>query len=127
MKYKVTLNGKTYEVEVEETDAVITDVAQEVLQAPAATAPTPAPVQQAAPASPQLNTTGVKVLAPMPGIILSLNVVTGQTVKAGDTLLVLEAMKMENEILAPESGTLVAVYVSQGASIQSGDKLFTVA
>lgn len=119
MKYKVTLNGKTYEVEVEETDAVITDVAQEVLQAPAATAPTPAPVQQAAPASPQLNTTGVKVLAPMPGIILSLNVVTGQTVKAGDTLLVLEAMKMENEIVASSDGTVLQLLVQKGSTVDT--------
>lgn len=119
MKYKVTLNGKTYEVEVEETDAVITDVAQEALQAPAATAPTPAPVQQAAPASPQLNTTGVKVLAPMPGIILSLNVVTGQTVKAGDTLLVLEAMKMENEIVASSDGTVLQLLVQKGSTVDT--------
>ncbi len=120
MKYKVTLNGKTYEVEVEETDAVITDVAQEVLQAPAAAAaPTPAPQQQAAPASPQLNTTGVKVLAPMPGIILSLNVVTGQTVKAGDTLLVLEAMKMENEIVASSDGTVLQLLVQKGSTVDT--------
>lgn len=120
MKYKVTLNGKTYEVEVEETDAFITGISDVVLQAPAIpSAPQQAPVQQAAPATPQSNADGIKVLAPMPGIILSLTVSPGQTVKAGDTLLVLEAMKMENEIVAPSGGTVKQLLVQKGSTVDT--------
>lgn len=119
MKYKVTLNGRTYEVEVEETEAVITNVAQEVRQAPAA-APAPPQVQAAAvPVAAQPEAEGEKVLAPMPGIILSLNVVTGQVVKAGDTLLVLEAMKMENEIVASSDGTVKQLLVQKGSTVDT--------
>lgn len=119
MKYKVTLNGRTYEVEVEETEAVIAGVTQEVRQAPAA-APAPPQVQAAAvPVAAQPEAEGEKVLAPMPGIILSLNVVTGQVVKAGDTLLVLEAMKMENEIVASSDGTVKQLLVQKGSTVDT--------
>ena len=101
MKYVVTLNGKNYEVEVEETDAVITAVTD------------------AAPAE------GQKVLSPMPGTILSVNVNVGSSVKAGDILLILEAMKMENEIVAPCDGTVRQLTVQKGSTVAT-DALLAV-
>ena len=108
MKYKVTLNGRTYEVEVEAGKAMC--VAEYEAYAPAA-APVAAPVAApaAAPAAPAAAPAaagvtvsgGESVKAPMPGNILKVNVSVGQTVKEGDLLVVLEAMKMENEIMAP--------------------------
>ena len=108
MKYVVTLNGKNYEVEVEETDAVITAVTD---AAPAA------PVAAAA--------DGQKVLSPMPGTILSVNVSVGSAVKAGDVLLILEAMKMENEIVAPCDGTVKQLAVQKGSTVAT-DALLAV-
>ena len=112
MKYKVTLNGRTYEVEVEHGKAMC--VAEYEAFAPVA-APVAAPVEAApvaapaaAPAAPAAAgvtvTGGESVNAPMPGTILKVNVTVGQAVKEGDLLVVLEAMKMENEIFAPKSG-----------------------
>ena len=113
MKYVVTLNGKNYEVEVEETDAVITAVTD---AAPAA------PVAAAAPAAPA---DGQKVLSPMPGTILSVNVSVGSTVKAGEVILILEAMKMENEIVAPCDGTVKQLAVQKGSTVAT-DALLAV-
>ena len=119
MKYVVTLNGKNYEVDVTETDAVITSVAPAtapVVAAPAAPAQAPA----AAPATaPVAAAEGTKVNAPMPGNILSVNCSVGQTVKEGDVLFILEAMKMENEIVAPVSGTVKQVLTSKGAVVET--------
>ena len=121
MKYKVTLNGRTYEVEVEAGKAMC--VAEYEAYAPAA-APVAAPVAAApvaaapaaAPAAAGVTVSGGEsVNAPMPGNILKVNVSVGQTVKEGDLLVVLEAMKMENEIFAPCSGTISAVPVSKAA------------
>lgn len=111
-KFNITVNGQTYEVEVEEAGAVQS-------AAPAAAA-APKPAAAAAPAD------GVKIEAPMPGTILTVNAKVGQAVKSGDTLMVLEAMKMENEILAPQDGTVKAVQVSQGATVQTGDLLVVI-
>ena len=113
MKYVVTLNGKNYEVEVEETDAVITAVTD---AAPAA------PVVAAAPAAPA---DGQKVLSPMPGTILSVNVSVGSAVKAGEVILILEAMKMENEIVAPCDGTVKQLAVQKGSTVAT-DALLAV-
>ena len=124
MKYKVTLNGRTYEVEVEAGKAMC--VAEYEAYAPAAApvaAPAAAPVAApaAAPAAPAVNVTGGEtVAAPMPGTILKVNVAVGQTVKEGDLLVVLEAMKMENEIFAPKSGTVAQVLVQKGATVDTG-------
>ena len=133
MKYKVTLNGRTYEVEVEAGKAMLLDEyeaivpsapAAPVAAAPVAAAPVAAP---AAPAAPVVTGAGESVAAPMPGTILKVNVTAGQAVKEGDLLVVLEAMKMENEIFAPKSGTVSQVVVSKGASVNTGDALVVIA
>ena len=117
MKYVVTLNGKNYEVDVTECDAVITSVAP-AAAAPVA-APAAAPAVPAAPAAPAAATAeGTKVASPMPGNILAVNFTPGQTVKEGDVMFILEAMKMENEIVAPVSGTVKQVLVSKGSVVE---------
>ena len=129
MKYIVTLNGKNYEVEVEETEAVIvgvTDAAPAMPAAPAA-APSPAPAAApSAPAAPASAADGTKVLSPMPGNILAVNVSVGAAVKAGDVLLVLEAMKMENDIVAPCDGTVKQILVQKGSTVATDDLLAVV-
>ena len=118
MKYIVTLNGKNYEVDVTETDAVITSVTDAAV--PAA-APVAAPVASAAPAAAPSQAVGAgeKVISPMPGNILAVNVSVGQTVNAGDVMFILEAMKMENEIVAPAAGTVKQVLVSKGSVVET--------
>ena len=128
MKYKVTLNGRTYEVEVEAGQAMC--VAEYEAYAPAAApvaAPAAAPVAAAPAAAPATGgvtvTGGESVTAPMPGTILKVAVSVGQTVKEGDLLVVLEAMKMENEIYAPCSGVISAIPVSKGSTVDTGATL----
>ena len=121
-KFNITVNGVAYEVEVEEVAAgeASAPVAAAPKAAPKAAAPAAKPA--AAPkAAPVAN--GTKVNAPMPGTILDVKVAQGQAVKKGDVLLILEAMKMENEIMAPKDGTVAQVAVSKGASVNSGDAL----
>ncbi len=114
-KYNVNVNGTNYEVIIEEVNGA------EIAAAPAA-APAPAPTPAAAPAA-----GGETVTSPMPGNILAVNVAVGQAVKKGDVLMVLEAMKMENEIMSPADGTVNAVNVSKGASVETGTVLCTIA
>ena len=131
MKYKVTLNGRTYEVEVEAGKAMLLDEYEAIVPAaPAApvAVPAAAPVAAApAAAAPAATAAGEAVSAPMPGTILKVNVSNGQAVKEGDLLVVLEAMKMENEIYAPKSGTVAQVATSKGASVNTGDVLVVIA
>ena len=128
MKYKITLNNRVYEVEVEAGKAMLLDEYNVV--APAAPAPAAAPAAApvaAAPAAPAPAAapagSGEAVAAPMPGTILKVNVTAGQAVKSGDTVCVLEAMKMENEIKAPRDGVVNTVAVQKGASVNTGDAL----
>ena len=129
MKYKVTLNGRTYEVEVEAGKAMLLDEYEAIVPtaAPAAPAAAPAPVAAPAaapaPAAAAAPVAGEAVTAPMPGNILKVNVTAGQAVKEGDVLVVLEAMKMENEILAPKACTVKQVLVSKGATVDTGATL----
>ena len=128
MKYKVTINGRTYEVEVNNGQAVLLDEYEAVAApAPVAAAPVAAPAAApAAAAAPAVTGAGDPVNAPMPGTILKVNVTQGQAVKEGQVLCVLEAMKMENEIMAPKSGTVTQVVVSKGASVNTGDALVVI-
>ena len=112
--YKVNVNGNVYEITIEVIDKAD-------IKAPAAPAPAAAP--QAAPAPAGAQT----VSAPMPGTILKVNVSNGQAVKKGTVLMVLEAMKMENEILAPCDAKVSSVNVSAGQTVESGTVLCTLA
>lgn len=123
MKYVVTLNNKKYEVEVDESEAVLTSVYDAMPTQPVAAAPVAAPVS--APAAPQAAASGTKVVSPMPGTILKINVNQGQAVKAGDVILVLEAMKMENDIVAPSDGVVKQILVSKGSTVDT-DQLLAV-
>lgn len=131
MKYKVTLNGKTYEVEVEKGKAILLDEYEALAPAPAAaaapaSAPAAAPVA-AAPAAPVNLAAGETVAAPMPGNILRIDVNQGDVVKSGQVLVILEAMKMENEIVAPKDGTVAQIVTSKGAVVDTGSPLVIIA
>ncbi len=131
MKYKVTLNGKTYEVEVEENgNAIMLDEYEAVApKAPVAEAPVAqAPATPAAPAAaPAGNASANAVKAPLPGTILQIKGQVGQAVKAGETVIIIEAMKMENEIVAPRDGTITAIYAQKGTTVANGTPLFEIA
>lgn len=130
MKYKVTLNGRTYEVEVESGSAMLLDEYAAVAPAaPAAPAAAPVVSAPAAPvaAAPAVTGAGEAVKAPMPGVIVKVAVQQGQAVKAGQVLVVLEAMKMENEIVAPRAGTVTQIVAGKGASVDSGAPLVMLA
>ena len=131
MKYKVTLNGKTYEVEVEKGKAILLDEYEALAPAPDASAapaaaPAAAPVA-AAPAAPVNLAAGETVAAPMPGNILRIDVNQGDVVKSGQVLVILEAMKMENEIVAPKDGTVAQIVTSKGAVVDTGSPLVIIA
>lgn len=126
MIYEVTINNKTYEVEVEKGQAaVLTTKASAPVAVPQAVptaVPIAAPVPQAAPAAASVAG-GEAIKAPMPGTILDVKVSAGTKVKKGDTLFVLEAMKMENEISAPADGVVVQIQTAKGSSVNTGDIL----
>ncbi|MDR7810246.1 biotin/lipoyl-containing protein [Lacrimispora sp.] len=133
--YTITVNGNVYEVTVEEglttgAPAAVTKASVPAPSAPAAPAPS-APKAAPAPAAPVKAANvgsegGLKVAAPMPGKILGLKVNPGQAVKRGDVLVLLEAMKMENEIVAPSDGTVASVNVATGDSVEAGATLATL-
>ena len=115
--YKVNVNGKVYEITLEVIDK--DDIKAPAKEEPKAQAP-------AAPAAP--SPAGAKtVSAPMPGNILKVNVKAGQSVKKGDVLMILEAMKMENEIMAPSDAVVSSVSVSAGSTVEAGAVLCTLA
>ena len=132
MKYKVTLNNRTYEVEVEAGEAMLVDEYE--AYAPAAPAPVaaaapaaaPAAAAPAAPAGAALAA-GEVVKSPMPGNILKVNVSNGQKVNEGDVLLILEAMKMENEVVATKGGTVAQIVGAKGAVVETGAPLVVIA
>ena len=125
MKYKVTLNNRVYEVEVEQGEAMLVDEYE--LAAPAApAAPVPA-AAAAAPAAAVSVAAGEPVKSPMPGNIMRIEVAQGQQVKEGDVIMILEAMKMENEIVATKSGTIAQIAVSKGAVVETGAVLAVIA
>jgi biotin carboxyl carrier protein len=120
-KYRVNVNGTDYEIELE------------VMEPGAAPAPkkaapkAEAPKAEAAPAASAASAGAGAIKSPMPGTILSVNVSVGDSVKKGQVLMILEAMKMENEIMAPADGKVTAVYVANGASVESGTPLCELA
>ena len=133
MKYKVTLNNRVYEVEVEQGEAMLLDEYE--LAAPAAPAVPAAPaaaVPAAAPAvAPAAHAAGLAagevVKSPMPGNVLKINVAPGQKVGEGDVLIILEAMKMENEVVSTKAGTVAQIVVAQGAVVETGSPLVVIA
>ncbi len=137
MKYNVTLNGKIYEVDVTETDAVVTGITQvpvavaapavaPVAVAPVAAPEAPAEAPAAAPAVAPVSADGTQVKAPMPGTILAVKKNVGEAVKAGDVIVVLEAMKMENDIVAPCDGTVKSINAPKGSTVNTDDVIAVI-
>ena len=116
--FQVKVNGVSYQVEVEETAGGFAPAPQ---AAPAAPAPVPAAAPVAAPVA-----GGEKINSPMPGTILDVRVSAGQSVKKGQVLCILEAMKMENEIISPRDGAVAQVVANKGASVNAGDPLMVL-
>ena len=132
MRYKVTLNNRVYEVEVEQGEAVLVDEYE--LKAPAAAAPAapvaPAAAAAAAPAAAPAGgalAAGEVIKSPMPGNILKILASQGQQVKEGETLIILEAMKMENEIVATRAGSVAQIAVSKGQVVETDTPLVVIA
>lgn len=120
--YRITVNGTAYDVAVEELGAGAAPVAAApVAAAPVAAAPVAAPAPAAG-----VSEGSVKIAAPMPGKILAVKANAGQAVKSGDVIMILEAMKMENEITVPQDGTVASINVAVGDSVESGDTLATL-
>ena len=129
--FQVKVNGVSYQVEVEETAGGFAPVPQAASAAPspvpaaAPAAPAPAAVPAAVPvAAPVAG--GEKINSPMPGTILDVRVSAGQSVKKGQVLCILEAMKMENEIISPRDGAVAQVVANKGASVNAGDPLMVL-
>ena len=133
MKYKVTHKRKTYEVEVERGEAMIVNEyaayapAPAVAAAPVAAAPVAAaPAAAPAAAAPAAVAAGTPVTAPLPGNVLGVKVNVGDAVKAGQLLVLIEAMKMENEVLAPADGVVKQIVANKGAVVATGDTLLVI-
>ena len=126
MKYVVNLNGKNYEVEVTEQQAVVLGVSEAAAAPAPVQAPAAAPAAAPAPAAQAVSAEGTTIPSPMPGSILNVNVSVGQAVKAGDVLMILEAMKMENDISAPCDGTVKQILVTKGSTVNTDDILIVI-
>lgn len=120
--YTITVNGTVYDVTVEEK------AGGAAVSAPAAPAPTPAAAPAPAPKAPAASGSAgsVEITAPMPGKILAVKANPGQSVKKGEVVLLLEAMKMENEVVAPQDGTIASVNVNSGDMVEAGNVLATM-
>lgn len=116
-RFNITVNGKAYDVAVEEVSGSA---------APAAAAPAAAPTAPAPATAPAVAGAGEKVTAPMPGTILDVKVNNGDNVTKGQVIMILEAMKMENDVVAPCDGTITSVLVKKGDTVNSGDALATI-
>jgi len=128
-KFNITVNGKTYEVEVEEVGGASAPVKSLSANVPKVTNPAPVAPAPQAPVQPQAAnpvTGGETVTAPMPGKVLRVVKGEGTPVKNGDVVMILEAMKMENEITAPADGTVKQIAAKEGAAVNPGDGLFVV-
>ena len=121
-RFHITVNGKAYDVSVDELDGGAPSIAPAAPATPAA-APAPKAAPAAAPAAPAGAT---KVNAPMPGTIMDIKVKAGDAVKEGDVLMVLEAMKMENDIVAPAAGKVAGIHVNKGDNVNSNDLLVSI-
>ncbi len=128
MLYKVTLNGKIYEVEVEKGEAILQREYEAV--SPAAAPSAPVAAQPAAPlaqaAAPAATGSADAIKSPLPGNINAVKVSSGQKVKKDDVLIILEAMKMENEIVSPKDGTVGQIFVQKGAAVNTGAPLIEI-
>ena len=127
--YNITVNGVTYTVSVEEVNGAAAPAAAAAPVATPAPAAAPAPVAAPKPAAAPKKSGAagaVSVKAPMPGNIIKVNAKVGDSVKKGDVLIVLEAMKMENDICAPEDGTVASIEVAQGATVETDALLVTL-
>lgn len=129
MKYKITLKGRTYEVEVEHGEAMLIDEYDAIAPAPAAAPVAAVPVAVAAapaPAAAPAAVAGTPVTAPLPGNVLEVKVKPGESVKAGQLLVLIEAMKMENEVFAPADGVVKQILAQKGALVATGDTLLVI-
>ncbi len=122
-KYNITVNGKTYQVEVEEIKGNGQSQPSQPVQSTPQAAPAPTQAAPAQPAQAKPAAGAKDVTAPMPGTVLEVTVEEGQVVKAGDVVLILEAMKMENEITADTDGKITKIYAPKGTSVNTGDAL----
>lgn len=123
--YRITVNGTSYDVSVEELAGGVAPVAAPVAAAPVV-APAPAAAPAPAPAAKSVGAGSIKVASPMPGKILDVKANVGDAVKKGQVILILEAMKMENEVVAPKDGTVASIDVASGATVEAGDTLATL-
>jgi len=123
--YTITVNGVAYSVTVEETAAGAAPVAAAPVAA-AAPAPVAAPAPAAAPAAAQGSAGSIEVVAAVPGKVFKVTANVGDAVKAGDTVIILESMKMEIPVVAPEDGTVASINVGAGDAVESGDLLATL-
>ena len=131
-KFNITVNGEVYEVEVEELG---NDGAAAPVQSRPVAKPAPAPARKpaAAKAAPKqakkvttVSAGAASVTAPMPGVVLDVRVSEGQSVKKNDVIMILEAMKMENEVMAPQDGVIESVAVSKGSNVNAGDIMIVI-
>ena len=125
-RFQVTVNGNTYEVEVEELSGNFTPVAMPAAPVEVAVPSEPVAPKVVVPKADIVPANAIKVVAPMPGKIVDIKVSVGQSIKEGDLIAILEAMKMENEIFAPSAGTVASVNLSAGTAVETNDIIVTL-